>query len=66
MKVIAFQAGTEMLDDYLVSSGGRVLNVTAEADDLKTALSKAYENIGEDAVHFENMHYRKDIGHRVL
>ena len=64
--VIVFQAGTEMLDDYLVSSGGRVLNVTAAANNLKSALEIAYKNIGQNAVHFENMHYRKDIGHRVL
>ena len=64
--VIVFQAGTEMLDDYLVSSGGRVLIVTAAANNLKSALEIAYKNIGQNAVHFENMHYRKDIGHRVL
>ena len=64
--VIVFQAGTEMSDDYLVSSGGRVLNVTATANNLKSALEIAYKNIGNDATHFDNMHYRKDIGHRVL
>jgi len=65
-RVTVFHAGTKKDGDQFLTNGGRVLNVTATGDDMKTALSNAYAAIGEDGVHFENMHYRTDIGHRVL
>lgn len=64
--VIVFHAGTKKQDGKIVTSGGRVLDVTAHGPDLKTALDKAYEQIGEQGIHFKDMHYRKDIGCRVL
>ncbi len=64
--VVVFHAGTKVLDDYIVTSGGRVLNVTATGSDMKQALQRVYDSIGKNGVHFENMHYRTDIGHRVL
>ena len=47
-----------------MSSGGRVLGVTATAADLKSAIEKAYERV--ESVHFDNAFYRHDIGQRAL
>ena len=55
-----FHAGTARSGNSLVTSGGRVLGVTASADTLDTALSAAYRAIGH--IHFDGMHFRKDIG----
>jgi len=55
-----FQAGTKKEHDFIVSSGGRVLGVTAAADSLRVALKLAYEAV--EGIHFDGMHYRKDIG----
>lgn len=60
--VIAFQAGTLMENDTLVTSGGRVLGITARADTMAEALKKAYRAIGPQRIHFSGMHYRTDIG----
>ena len=61
--VIAFRAGVEEREDgNLYTSGGRVLNITARAETQAEALAKVYAVIGEHGVHFENMHYRTDIG----
>jgi len=59
-----FHAGTKMVDRQLVTSGGRVMGVTAIAEDLPTAIEKAYTAAGK--IHFDGMHYRKDIGARGL
>jgi phosphoribosylamine--glycine ligase len=57
-----FHAGTKRDADSIVTSGGRVLGVTAAAGSLDAALAAAYEAAGK--IHFEGMHYRKDIaGH---
>jgi phosphoribosylamine-glycine ligase len=47
-----------------VTSGGRVLAVTAVADDLEEAIKKAVDNI--KLVHFQGMQFRRDIGHRCV
>ncbi|HEX5796839.1 MAG TPA: phosphoribosylamine--glycine ligase [Candidatus Saccharimonadales bacterium] len=60
--VVVFHAGTKLINDKLVTSGGRVLNVTVYADSLEEAIKKAYQAVG--LIHFDNMHYRKDIGKR--
>ena len=57
-------AGAKEQDGKLVTSGGRVLGVTATADTLKAAVDKAYEQIKK--IDFENAHYRRDIGARAL
>src|SRR5256714_8056606 len=54
-----FHAGTKLEDSGMVSNGGRVLGVTAAASSLAAALDGAYEAVRE--IHFEGMHYRKDI-----
>jgi phosphoribosylamine--glycine ligase len=58
--VKVLHAGTKKFGDSIVTSGGRVLGVTAAAPSLEEALAKAYEAVGE--IHFDGMHYRKDIG----
>ena len=58
--VNAFQAGTRRENDSLVTSGGRVLGVTAAGTSLDAALSLAYQ--AAEKIHFDGMHYRKDIG----
>ena len=55
-----FQAGTRVEDDTIVTSGGRVLCVTALGDTLNLALENAYEGI--KLIQFEGAHYRTDIG----
>jgi phosphoribosylamine--glycine ligase len=63
-EVVIFHAGTAINDNQLVTAGGRVLAVTAAAEDLKTALDRIYARMA--AISFENMQYRRDIGWRAL
>ncbi|MDX2075772.1 MAG: phosphoribosylamine--glycine ligase [bacterium] len=59
--VMVFHAGTSHSQEaVVVTSGGRVLAVSAIGDTLKSALDTAYDNITK--IHFDGMHYRKDIG----
>ena len=58
--VKVLHAGTKRIGEKIVTSGGRVLGVTAVGNLLATALTKAYEAAGK--IHFDGMHYRKDIG----
>ena len=58
--VKVLHAGTKLAGSSVVTSGGRVLGVTAAAASLKAALASAYEAASK--IHFEGMHYRKDIG----
>lgn len=62
--VTIYHAGTAIKDGKLVTSGGRVLGITALGSDLKDALTKSYA--AADKINFENKHYRKDIGKRAL
>ena len=59
-----FTAGVKETDGQLVTSGGRVLGVTATAPTLKEALQKAYA--AAERIRFENVYYRRDIGKRAL
>lgn len=61
-EVVVFHAGTAHKNGQLVTSGGRVLNVTATGPTLDAALYKAYAAIRK--ISFEGMHYRTDIGRR--
>jgi phosphoribosylamine---glycine ligase len=63
-EVEIFHAGTTLVDGEFLTSGGRVLAVTATADALEEALDRAYEAIKK--IHFEGIYYRRDIGHRAL
>ncbi len=55
-----FHAGTKIVDDRIVSAGGRVLNVTAVGKTLPDAARRAYR--GVNAIHFNGAQYRTDIG----
>ena len=59
-----FHAGTKMQDDQVLTSGGRVLCVTALGETVKYAQARAYE-IAE-GIKFEGAQYRKDIGYRAV
>lgn len=56
----AFFAGVTVSDNKLVTSGGRVIAVTAQAETIKDALNKAYSAV--DLIEFEGKTYRTDIG----
>ena len=62
--VTVYHAGTKLQDNKLVTSGGRVLGVTALGDTLENALKKSYDAV--EKIHFEGAHYRRDIGKRAL
>lgn len=64
MDADVFIAGAKLKDGKLLTNGGRVLGVTATADDLAGAVEKAYEQVKK--VSFGNAYYRKDIGQRAL
>lgn len=59
-----FHAGTAYNNGNVVTAGGRVLGVTALGKDIAEAREKAYKAIEE--IHFEGMHFRKDIGLKAL
>jgi phosphoribosylamine---glycine ligase len=59
-----FHAGTTLSDGQFVTSGGRVLGVTALGRDLQAARDAAYAAV--DKIHFEGAQYRRDIGYRAL
>ncbi|KAL8990049.1 MAG: hypothetical protein Q9177_001197 [Variospora cf. flavescens] len=59
-----FHAGTSLTSGALTTAGGRVVAATAVAPDLETALSKVYNTMSK--IHFDGMHYRRDIAHRAL
>ncbi|NXO93053.1 PUR2 protein, partial [Certhia brachydactyla] len=59
-----FHAGTALKDGRVVTSGGRVLTVTAIKEDLPAALREA--NLGVAAIHFQGAIYRRDIGYRAI
>lgn len=58
--VTVYHAGTALKDGKLVTSGGRVLGVTALGKTLDEALEKAYA--GVEKIHFDGAYYRRDIG----
>jgi len=68
--VVVFHAGTGCVSSAcnagpdIVTAGGRVLGVTALGDSIKFAIDKAYRAV--DLIHFQGMHYRKDIGKKAL
>ncbi len=59
-----FVAGAKEQDGKLLTSGGRVLGVTAIADSLKEAIDCSYRMV--EQIHFGNAYYRHDIGQRAL
>jgi phosphoribosylamine---glycine ligase len=59
-----FHAGTKLDRNVLIASGGRVLGVTASGATLDLAMNNAYADVRK--IHFDGMHYRKDIGKKGL
>jgi phosphoribosylamine--glycine ligase len=62
--VVVFHAGTAARDGGIVTNGGRVLGVTGFGSDLRAALDAAYA--GVEAIRFEGMQFRRDIGQKGL
>ena len=63
-EVVVFHAGTVAEGDQVKTAGGRVLCVTALADSVRQAQTKAYD--AARGIHFDGMQYRRDIGHRAF
>jgi phosphoribosylamine--glycine ligase len=61
---IVFHAGTAERNGRIVTSGGRVLGLTARAKSLEEAILRAYDGVNK--VHFEGMYYRRDIAAKGL
>jgi phosphoribosylamine--glycine ligase len=59
-----FHAGTKMGPKGLETAGGRVLGVTASGPDLASAAANAYAAV--EKIHFDGMHYRRDIAKKGL
>ena len=59
-----YVAGASLSDGKLVTSGGRVLGVSAVRDTLEEAIKASYEKVGK--ISFANAFYRKDIGKKAL
>ena len=59
-----FHAGTRLEDKALLTSGGRVLCVTALGDSVRLARTRAYQAV--ERIRFDGMQYRKDIAYRAL
>ena len=59
-----FHAGTALVDDSVVVSGGRVMCVTALGDSVKQAQRAVYDAVAR--IHFDGMQYRTDIGYRAV
>lgn len=62
--VVAFHAGTTRSNDKVVTSGGRVLAVSAHAETLQAALDAAYSAV--ENIQFDGKTYRRDIAHRLF
>lgn len=59
-----FQAGTKLKNNALVTSGGRVLGVTALGDTLQQAIAQVYESVAY--IEYDGIHYRRDIARKAL
>jgi len=57
---LVFHAGTKLVNNEVVSNGGRVLAITSFGNSFDEAIKKSYQNINK--LHFDKMNYRKDIG----
>lgn len=57
---IVFHAGTQLEDNNVITSGGRVMSVTSYGKTMNEALETSYKNV--EKIHFEGSYYRKDIG----
>ena len=60
--VFVYHAGTKLDGDTYLTNGGRVLGVTATAEDLERAIARAYDAV--KGISFQDAHYRTDIGRK--
>lgn len=58
--ITVYHMGTAIKDGNIVTNGGRVLCLTATADNVEDAVAKVYNNI--EKINFKDMHFRRDIG----
>lgn len=58
--IVIFHSGTKIINNKLVTNGGRVIGISAKGNSLEEASKKVYANI--EKIKFEGMHYRTDIG----
>jgi phosphoribosylamine--glycine ligase len=61
---VVFHAGTKAENGEIYTSGGRVLNVVGKGRGIKEAVANTYKAV--EKIHFEGMHYRKDIGYKAI
>ncbi len=59
-----FHAGTKIIDNKIVSNGGRVLNIVTRSNDFQSARESSLEILKE--INWNNGFYRKDIGYKVI
>ena len=59
-----FHAGTKQGEEGYVTNGGRVITVSAQDQDLKAAIKRVYQGVSK--IHWEGVHFRKDIGKKGL
>jgi phosphoribosylamine--glycine ligase len=59
-----FHAGTDIHNGRVVTSGGRVLGVTARAASVALAMQQAYQTV--EQISWPGVYYRRDIGYRAL
>ncbi len=62
--IVAFHAGTKIVKDKVITSGGRVLGITAWDENISEARKRVYEGIKK--IKFKNMYYRRDIALKVI
>lgn len=62
--VMVFHAGTAIVGDKVVTTGGRVLGVTALGKDIPDAIARAYHAV--EKIRWDGVHYRTDIGRKAL
>jgi phosphoribosylamine--glycine ligase len=62
--VVVFHAGTAIAGGKVVTSGGRVLGVTALGSDISDAIARAYRAV--EKIRWDGVHYRTDIGRKAL
>ena len=62
--IVVFHAGTKLQDGKVITSGGRVLGITARDETISKAKERAYKGVKE--IYFEDMYYRKDIAAKAI
>jgi phosphoribosylamine--glycine ligase len=62
--IVVFHAGTQLKNNKIVTSGGRVLGVTGLGNTIAEAIDKTYQAV--EKINFQGMHYRRDIGKKAV